>query len=76
VRRKDGDNEKSKKTKKITSAFMMLLLLGTFLAGCGGQASVPGGTEEVEDSSKTQLLVATFDGGVGADWIIEAGWLY
>lgn len=62
-----------KKIKKITSAFMMLLLLGTFLAGCGGQTSVPGGTEEVEDSSKTQLLVATFDGGIGADWIIEAG---
>ena len=62
-----------KRVKKVTSIISVLLLLGSCLAGCGGQTSVPGGADEVEDTSKTQLLVATFDGGVGAEWLIEAG---
>lgn len=67
--------EKMEKTKK----WFRRLVVGTLvvstccLAGCGGQTSVPGETGEKTDENKTQLVVATFDGGVGSDWLKEAG---
>lgn len=65
--------KKVKKVKKLTSTILAMLLLGSCLAGCGGQTSVPGGTDEEKDDTKTQLVIATFDGGVGSNWLKEAG---
>ena len=61
------------KKKTIFTVFMAMLLTAGCLSGCGGSSSVPGGTEEEVDANKTQLVVATYDGGVGATWLVEAG---
>lgn len=59
--------------KKVASVLSAAVLISGCLTGCGGSTTVPGGEEEAVDDSKTQLIVATFDGGLGSDWIKEAG---
>ena len=68
------------KNKKIF-ALMAIALLGTTAMGsfsaCGGGAGGGlGGGTIIEDSSydetKANLSVATFDGGVGREWLLDA----
>lgn len=59
--------------KKSVGMLAIAAMVTGGLTGCGGSTTAPGGQAEETDESKTQLVVATFDGGLGADWIVEAG---
>lgn len=59
--------------KRIVSIVATAAMLAGCLMGCNGTTNVPGETAEKKDDSKTQLVVATFDGGIGSEWIMEAG---
>lgn len=62
--------------KKMTGIVLAGCMLAGCLTGCGGTAQAPGGDSEggnVEvDDSKTQLVVATFDGGLGTSWLWDS----
>ena len=62
-----------KNVKKLVSVIATVVMTVGCMAGCGGSKTAPGGTDEQKDDSKTQLIVATFDGGLGVEWIKEAG---
>ena len=56
--------------KKLLS---LTLVLGmTLLTACQGAGAPPGGSDTVVDESKTQLIVATYDGGLGSEWIEDS----
>ena len=61
--------------KKNASRLIAVLLVAIMLimTGCEGSTVAPGSDEVVKDTSKTQLIVATYDGGLGDQWIVEAG---
>lgn len=60
-----------KKNVKVMMSTVLAFVM-TMLTACGGTAALPG-TEEAEvDTNKTQLLVATFEGGLGTQWIRES----
>lgn len=60
--------KKSLKTLIIASLAVSVCLV----SGCGGTAVAPGESEVEQDDNKTQLTIATFDGGLGTEWIREA----
>ena len=63
--------------KRMMGMMLTACMLGTCLVGCGGTSTIPGGDTKGQegnretDNSKTQLVVATFDGGLGTSWIWE-----
>ena len=60
--------------KKNVTRLMAVLLVSIMLltTGCSGTTSIPGSDAQVTDNAKTQLVVATYDGGLGDQWILEA----
>lgn len=65
--------------KKIIGMALATCMLVGCLTGCGGTEKLPisegdnvGNANVETDENKTQLTVATFDGGLGAEWILEA----
>lgn len=59
--------------KNVTSLIAVLLVaIMMITSGCSGSTSIPGSQTQETDHTKTQLVVATYDGGLGDQWIIEA----
>lgn len=62
--------------KKIVSLVLVLALALTLLAGCGTVGTVQGGeaggNTPATDPSKAQITVATWDGGLGSQWLENA----
>ena len=62
--------------KKNVSLVLALALVLTLLAGCGTVGTVQndnvGGNVEATDPSKSQITVATWDGGLGSQWLENA----
>lgn len=54
-----------------TTAILLAFIM-TFVTACGGQSTLPGQEGVEVDENKTQLLVATFEGGLGTQWIRES----
>ena len=54
-----------------TTAILLAFIM-TFVTACGGQTTLPGQEGVEVDENKTQLLVATFEGGLGTQWIRES----
>lgn len=52
------------KTKRLVALALSVAALGTGLVGCGGRE-----TDTSVDSTKTQLYVKYYNGGLGSDWI-------
>lgn len=59
-----------KQKKKLLSLTLALAMIS--LTACQGAGAPPGGAEAEVDESKTQLVVATYDGGLGDEWIFDA----
>lgn len=62
--------------KKIISLVLTLALMLTLFAGCGTVGTVQnsdvGGEVAATDPSKSQITVATWDGGLGSQWLEDA----
>lgn len=57
-------------TKRLLSLTLMVIM--TVLTACQGAGTPPGKAGTEEDNTKTQLVVATFDGGLSDKWIFDA----
>ena len=68
-----------KATKKLISlvlAMTLVLSCSAMLVGCGGEVDDPNRFTEQVDSSKTQLYIGFFNGGVGLQWLTEVKKLF
>lgn len=61
------------KKKTISLIAILLVFLMILTTGCSGSTTIPGGESQSTDTNKTQLVVATYDGGLGDQWIRESG---
>ncbi len=66
--------------KKIIALVLALALMLTLLAGCGNLGVVDGGENGDQpiqsDTSKASITVATWDGGLGSQWLKDAAELF
>lgn len=73
------------KIKKTIAMFLLLAMLAALLAGCGLGTVEPTDTDpaqstskanqdenNADDANKTQITVATWDGGLGSKWLEDA----
>lgn len=58
--------------KNLIALMMVLAVLLTLFAGCGTVEDEPGVDVKPADTSKAQLTVATWDGGLGSQWLKDA----
>lgn len=58
--------------KNLIALMMVLAVLLTLFAGCGTIQDQPGGDVTPSDPDKAQLTVATWDGGLGSQWLKDA----
>lgn len=61
--------------KKIIGGLLTTCLLVGCLTGCGGSEQMPGtegNSGSTSDGNKTELVVATYDGGLGTTWLQDA----